>query len=142
MLVTQHNENLSKHLKFCKQLAELVRLAKGNLSYVDPAIKKRFHFLAKKVAKEIAARLELPEDSYEIRSNMGGIAVSGEVTLHGTHIYIQFDQSALGPRFMWRLCRHNRDYTGLANQWMEWDHLVDRFDVCISTWKKALDTYK
>jgi hypothetical protein len=77
-----------------------------------------------------------------LSEHLGGIAVSGEVTLHGVHIYIQFGQSALGPRFMWRLCRHNRDYTGLANQWMEWEHLVDRFDVCISTWKKALDAYK
>ncbi|NDF13658.1 MAG: hypothetical protein EB060_12700 [Proteobacteria bacterium] len=69
--------------------------------------------------------LGLTTDQFEVRSNLGGIAVSGEVTLHtdplpGTHhgIYIQVSQwcaSASNSTVLFRTCKSRRDYTGGAN---------------------------
>lgn len=63
--------------------------------------------------------MRLPSGSFDLRSNKGGIAVSGEITLHHEAVYIQVSQSALGGGmgFLIRTCRGRRDYTGGANNW-------------------------
>jgi hypothetical protein len=98
-----------------------------SLSY-NPEAKAKFHKLGKKVCQEIADLLKLEKGTYDIRSNQGGIAVSGEVTLHGEHIYIQLDQSVLSSlkdRFMYRSCKGRKDYTGGPNRWMTWFTLAN-----------------
>lgn len=94
------------------------------LSYNEDA-KTLFHSLAKSVCKEIAAALELPKGSFDIRSNMAGIAVSGEVVLHGENIYVMLDQSSMKDSFMFRSCKGRQDYVGGPNQWAEWKDLLD-----------------
>ncbi len=102
----------------------MVSLLNGtNLSYNQEA-KEKFHKLAKKACKEIAEKLGLQKGTYDIRSNMAGIAVSGEVTLHGEHIYIQLGQGSFRDRFMYRSCKGRKDYTGGPNRWMYWDTLA------------------
>ena len=121
-----------------QKIKDFIKLAKGNLSYVQPEIKDKFHRLGREVAKEIASLLGLSPGSYEIRSNKGGIAVSGEITLHAEHLYIQFFR---GERFLWRICRHNRDFSGLTNQWMSFDDLSN-LETCCQTWKLAMERYQ
>lgn len=95
-----------------------------NFSY-NPEAKETFHEEGRKVLKRIAQRMGLPKGSYDIRSNMGGIAVSGEVTLHGEHIYIQLDKGSISDRLLYRRCNGRKDYCGHANHWMRWDELAN-----------------
>ena len=43
-----------------------------------------------------------------------GTAVSGEITLHGDHLYVQVSQSALGSHsgILFRTCKGRKDYVG------------------------------
>ena len=52
-----------------------------------------------------------------MRSNAGGVAVSGEITLHHDTVYIQVSQSSMGPEngVLIRTCEGRRDYTGGRN---------------------------
>lgn len=66
--------------------------------------------------------LKLPKDSYEVRSNKGGIAACGEVTLHTdpfpgctAGIYVQFCQSF--QTILYRTVKGRKDFTGGVNQW-------------------------
>jgi hypothetical protein len=43
--------------------------------------------------KALADALRLSSGEFDLRSNKGGIAVSGEVTLHGDDLYVQVSQS-------------------------------------------------
>lgn len=106
---------------------ELVRLAtKVDLSY-NEGQKATFHRLGKMVLRKLAAAMNLPKGSFDVRSNLGGIAVSGEVTLHGESIYVDLQQSSLGADmgFMVRSCNGRKDYTGGQNIWLKWDELLD-----------------
>ena len=100
--------------------------SKVNLAYNDAA-KPQFHSGGKTVLRHIAKALNLPKGSYDIRSNLGGIAVSGEVTLHAENLYVQFSQSCLGLDwgFLARSCKGRRDYTGGTNNWIKWEELLD-----------------
>lgn len=83
----------------------------------DDAQKRRFHATARSRLKQLAAELHLPPGTFEIRSNRGGIAVSGEVTLHHDRAYVQVGQFGLssGHGILIRTCEDRRDYTGGAN---------------------------
>ncbi|MGX5805645.1 hypothetical protein ACWGS9_31140 [Bradyrhizobium sp. Arg314] len=79
--------------------------------------KRRFHATARSRLKKLAAALCLPAGSYDVRSNKAGIAVSGEVTLHHTAVYIQVGQFGMssGYGILIRTCKGRKDYTGGAN---------------------------
>ncbi len=83
----------------------------------DAAQKRSFHATARTRLRRLATELGLPSGSYNVRSNAGGIAVSGEVTLHGERIYVQVGQPAMGDDsgILIRSCRGLKDYTGGAN---------------------------
>jgi hypothetical protein len=80
--------------------------------------KKAFHKDGKKFLRQLAAQLALRPGSIEIRSNVGGIAVSGEVTLHSERLYVQLSES-MGPgvQILYRYCEGLKDYTGGTNNW-------------------------
>src|SRR5712672_2649532 len=67
--------------------------------------------------KQLAAALCLPPQSYDLRSNAGGIAVSGEATLHADHLYVQACQPATGQDtgILFRTCQDRKDYHGGPN---------------------------
>ena len=120
-------------------MERLVRLVTTtSLSYNEEG-KETFHRLGRNVLKIVAFGMQLAPGSYEIRSNKGGIAVSGEVTLHGEHIYIQLgdgiDFGGAGKRFMYRYCKHNRDYTGGINRWMSYTKLWLDFEGMVREFK-------
>ncbi|KUM25615.1 hypothetical protein AU467_25605 [Mesorhizobium loti] len=93
----------------------------------DEAQKRRFHATARSRLKQLAAELRLPHGSFEIRSNKGGVAVSGEVTLHHDRAYIQVGQFGLssGHGILIRTCKGRRDYTGGANHFVALGMLDD-----------------
>lgn len=83
----------------------------------DDAQKTLFDSTARNRLRRLAAELGLPNGSFDLRSNKAGIAVSGEVTLHHDHVYIQVGQSCLGVGMgvLIRTCRGRRDFTGGMN---------------------------
>jgi len=113
-------------------MKEFVRLANGSPIGYNADKKEQFAKQGKVLLRRIAAKLELPKGSYDIRYNAGGIAVSGDVTLHSNSLYIQFSQSALGPDygFMFRHVKSRKDYTGGRNNWMRWEQLLDLDTAC------------
>lgn len=90
----------------------------------DAAQKRLFHSTARARLRRLAMELSLPTGSYDLRSNQGGIAVSGEVTLHHEQVYVQVSQG-FGPGVLIRTCRGRRDYTGGPNNSAELDLLDD-----------------
>jgi len=104
---------------------KFIETARTNASYNETA-KASFHSEGRAVLRKLAKQLGLTAGTYDIRSNRGGIAVSGEVTLHGEGLYVQFAQSCCGnDGFMWRTCEGRKDYTGGRNHWMKWGELAD-----------------
>lgn len=91
------------------------------------ANKTLFHRRGKALLKQIAYDLGFTEGSYDLRSNKGGIAVSGEVTLHSDDLYVQFADSAFGSelQILYRRCQHRRDYTGGQNHFLPYRALSD-----------------
>ena len=83
----------------------------------DGEQKKAFHRQARIALRVLAKELRLPPNSFDVRSCVGGIAVSGEVILHGDTIYIQVCQPATGADsgILIRTCEGRRDYEGGRN---------------------------
>jgi hypothetical protein len=98
----------------------------------NPKHKAAFHRAAAKQLKALAHVLGWPADSYDLRSNQGGIAVSGEITLHHEHVYIQLSQPAFGgdTGILIRTCQGRRDYTGGPNHFAPLTLLDDIPGLC------------
>lgn len=110
------------------RLKGFIRLAKqrGSCSY-NEANKDRFHKDGKAICRKLATLMGLDTKERDVRSNMGGIAVSGEIMLHTDGLYLQLSQSCVGQgdTFMFRKCDGRKDYTGGRNRWMKFDDLTD-----------------
>jgi hypothetical protein len=91
----------------------------------DPDAKRRFHTQARRRLLELAAALGFTPCAYDLRSNAGGIAVSGEITLHSDRLYVQVSQPATGSDtgILFRSCEGRRDYTGGRNNFASLDLL-------------------
>ena len=63
------------------------------VAYDDDA-KRLFHHHARRQLHLLADALGLAPGSFGLRSNNGGSAVSGEITMHGDTIYVQACQPA------------------------------------------------
>jgi len=83
----------------------------------DDEQKRRFHREAKKRLKELAGELGFTSAGHDLRTNAGGIAVSGEITLHADTLYVQVSQPATGcdSGILIRSCEGRKDYTGGPN---------------------------
>ena len=109
-----------------KSKPALVALARRGASY-DPEAKRAFHREAR-VALRIAARhMGLEPDQYDLRSNMAGQAISGDIVLHAEEIYILVSVPCFGPgrEVMFRRCQGRSDYRGLANNFCDIAVLAD-----------------
>jgi hypothetical protein len=91
----------------------------------DPEVKRRFHTHARRQLLALAAALELAPCAFDLRSNAGGIAVSGEITLHADRLYVQVSQPAMGfdTGILFRSCAGRRDYCGGVNNFAPLDLL-------------------
>ncbi len=80
----------------------------------DGEQKKKFHRQTRTALRALAKELRFSKSLYDLRSNEGGIAVSGEITLHHERVYIQVSQPATGADsgVLIRACGGRRDYTG------------------------------
>lgn len=105
--------------------------------------KKAFKLAAKAFLRGLASALmdrplkeilSKPHTGYDLRWNEGGIAVSGEATLHTDDLYVQVSQSLLTgrPDVLYRSCRSSTDYCGNQNNTVDFRSLLtqeqqDRF---------------
>ena len=91
----------------------------------DAEAKRLFHSRAKSQLRWIATALGLEPGSHDLRSNQAGIAVSGEITLHGDRLYVQVSQSAMGYHsgILFRTCKGRKDYVGGPNNFASLDLL-------------------
>jgi hypothetical protein len=96
------------------------------VAYDDDA-KRLFHHHARRQLRLLADALGLAAGTYDLRSNQGGSAVSGEVTLHADHLYVQACQPATGydSGVMYRTCQGRKEYTGGRNNFASLDLLND-----------------
>ncbi len=83
----------------------------------EPERKRRFHATARARLRKLAAELRLPVGSFDLCANRGVVAVSGEITLHHEHVYVQGSQpvTRADSGILIRSCRGRRDLTGGAN---------------------------
>jgi hypothetical protein len=91
----------------------------------DGEAKRAFHNHARRRLKQLADALGLSPGSFDLRSNPGGIAVSGEATLHADHLYVQACQPATGhdSGILFRTCQGRKDYHGGLNNFASLDLL-------------------
>ncbi len=91
----------------------------------DRERKEQFHRLACRQLRLVAAALKLRPAEYDLRSNRAGGAVSGEVTLHSDHIYVQASQPFGGfdSGILIRRCNGRSDYLGERNHMASLDLL-------------------
>jgi hypothetical protein len=115
-------------------IERLDRIMKNNLGYYNAPLKKEFHTAGRAVCRKIAQALGLEKGTYDIRSNQGGIAVSGEITLHSERLYLQISESVTSKKdheIMFRHCSGRKDYTGGRNHWASTEELLTNFDETI-----------
>jgi hypothetical protein len=91
----------------------------------DADAKRSFHINARRQLRALAAALGFRPGAYDLRSNHGGIAVSGEVTLHADQLYVQASQPATShdTGVLFRRCEGRRDYVGGPNHFVSLDLL-------------------
>ncbi len=96
----------------------LVTLALRGVAY-DAAAKALFHADGRKAMRRLADALGLLPADYDLRSNQGGSAVSGEITLHGEEVWVSLGLGALGAghEVCFRRVRGRRDHHGDRNRW-------------------------
>jgi hypothetical protein len=90
--------------------------------------KRAFHLKVKRALVALAKALGVRPTDYTLRSNMAGISVSGEITLHTNTLYIQVSQTGINgetTNVLARSCNGRKDYTGGANQWISYQFLDD-----------------
>jgi len=98
-------------------MKELLAIQNNNFEY-DYLNKTEFHKVAKAELRRLVKHLGMTRGTYDIRSNLGGDAVAGEVILHTEKVYLQIIANGLGEkglRVMYRTCEGRKDYTGGRN---------------------------
>ena len=103
--------------------------------------KQTFHRDARRFLRALAAQLGLEKSDYDLRSNQGGIAVSGEVTLHADRFYIQLSKGAFSD-VLYRRCESRRDYCGATNHFVNLADLrnPNGFQVFLASCQQLLNT--
>ena len=109
-----------------KSKPALVALARRGVSY-DPEGKRAFHREARSALRIAARHMGLGPGDYDLRSNMAGTAISGDIVLHADEIYIQVSIPCFGPgrEVMFRRCKGRSDYRGLHNNFCDIAVLAD-----------------
>jgi len=118
-----------------KTLSRL-QLAVSSFVGYDEDAKSEFEKAAKAFMRELKKALGVDAD---LRYNAGGVAVSGEVTLHGDNIYCQisaFDEGTLG--LLVRGCRGRKDYSGTQNRWVRLEMMEREAEAGFPTFKAAM----
>lgn len=120
---------IQRHLKSVKSALQDANQSHNGMSAYndrDALIKDKFHKSAKLLLRAIARNAGLESSEFDIRSNKGGIAVGGEVTLHTENLYLKISGSSLfrGTPVMFRSCEGRKDYTGGTNNFCGIDEIT------------------
>lgn len=98
----------------------------------DEVAKKAFHRVARKHLTRVAKALGRAKGEYRLSSNMGGAAVSGEVTLKTKFIHIEVSQFGGGlPPVRIRTCQGMDDHTGGRNHFYDAAELIEVDDLLV-----------
>ena len=83
----------------------------------EPDRKRRFHRKARVRLRQLAHALRFAPGEFEVRSQLGGVAVSGEIIMHCTNVYVQICQPATraDSGILIRTCDGRKDTTGGRN---------------------------
>jgi hypothetical protein len=111
-------------VKALRRRPVLTTLALDGVAY-NAERKKLFHAEARRALTALAYALGYERRDFDLRSNHGGAAVSGEVTLHSDEVYIQVSCDCRGGRVLFRRCRNRRDYCGDPNRFATIDELTN-----------------
>jgi hypothetical protein len=87
-------------------------------------LKEEYRKLGRKILKALAGLMGLKAGEFDIRWNPGGIACSGDHTLHTDKIYVALHDNCGSGWFYWRTCQGRKDYTGGPNQIVNWTTLT------------------
>ena len=119
-----------------KQLRRFVELTKSacyDYAQVSDCglgkLKQEYRNLGRRILKDIAERMGLTKGQYDIRWNPGGIACSGDSTLHTDKVYVALHDNCGSGWFYWRTVKGRKDYSGGANQIIRWDNFRTVADV-------------
>ena len=88
-------------------------------------LKNEYKKLGRRILKYIAEKMALTPDQYDIRWNPGGIACSGDSTLHTDKVYVALHDNCGSGWFYWRTVKGRRDFTGGPNQIVRWDDFCE-----------------
>lgn len=109
-----------------------------DFSYCDAYLKRGLHKDSAAYLSMLVDELGFDRKDYDIHSNEGGIAGSGEITLHTNTLYVQISQFALSGSylsFLIRGCESRKDYSGHRNHTLR--ILPRNLDVVLETCRKA-----
>ena len=106
----------------------------------DEEQKRAFHKTGRERLTALAAKLNFEPGGFDLKSNQGGIAVSGEVTLHADTLYVQVCQPATGcdSGILIRTCKGRKDYTGGPNNFAPLSYL-DNIEALAGYCQRVLD---
>lgn len=107
-------------------MTQLIDIQNNNFEY-DYLNKTEFHKLAKAELRKLVKHLGMTRGTYDIRSNLGGDAVAGEVILHTEKVYLQIISKGFGEkglRVMYRTCKGRKDYTGGQNNYVSLEEFL------------------
>ena len=110
-----------------KKIIPILTAPGGMTAYDEAGLtrKRTFHRQARAFLKALAVEVGLQPSQYDLRSNPGGMAVSGEVTLHGEHLYVQAAKSAGRSDILYRYCESRQDYCGGCNRFLNFCDLKE-----------------
>lgn len=103
--------------------------------------KAKMHSSGRAFLRRLAADLGLAAGTFDIRSNQGGIAVSGEVTLHGEAIYVQISEwysAKGGASVLYRSCKGRKDYSGGQNNSTTMKRVGDNYPGFVAQCKRVM----
>lgn len=89
------------------------------------ANKAEFKRAGMSLLRTVAKNMGLAKGTYNVRYNAGGIAVSGECTLHADDFYVQISAD-IDLGILVRSCKGQKDYTGGGNCWYGWSDLREK----------------
>lgn len=98
-----------------------MNLTIGSASYNETA-KTKFKKDGMALLRKVVKLLGLEKGTYDLRYNPGGIAVSGDCTLHSDTIYVSFNLDICNWVLV-RTCKGREDYTGGPNRQYPFDRL-------------------
>jgi len=111
-----------------KHMADLMAAAPDNAT-----AKRRWLNAAQLACKSVAKDLGLKPGTFKVRTCKGGIAVPGEVILHGESLYLCLGAPMPGGELVGyaRSCKGRKDYTGGVNRWLSTRMTFDKMvQVC------------